>query len=248
MALYPQAVLRLLPENATQRRIVPRLAILHTAVDSRAATSLYPYFSRSDVGAESHFFVKWDGTVEQYMDTEVMANANKQADAYAISIETEDDGAPEELAWSPEQLWAIVHLLDWCCRTHGIPRLSADQPDGAGISWHARWSFVDPINQVGVLASSPWTMYRGKTCPGKTRIRQFLDVVLPSVEGLGYALPEEDDDPMDLWLYINGCYDEAGRTPEEDRPGRRYWYKDFLSNSGDARVRRMELMEQLLGL
>lgn len=249
MALYPEATHLLLPENATQRRIRPTQAIVHTAVDSKAATSLYPYFSRGDVGAETHFFVRTTGQIEQYMDTEVMANANRFADVRAISIETEDDGDPEGNPWTGAQMIALTLLLDWICRTHGIPPVRVPAWDAPGIGWHSMWGFKDPENLKGVLPDSPWTMYRGKTCPGRTRITQFLEVVLPSLEAMQYPdRDQEDDELMDLWLYINGCYDEAGRAPDEDRPGRRYWYKDFLSNTGEARVQRMQLMESLLGL
>jgi len=249
MALYPQAKQLLLPENAVQRKITPTQVIVHTAVDSKTASSLYPYFSRGDVGAESHFFVKWNGVVEQYVDTSVMANANRFADVRAISIETEDDGDPEGNPWSPEQMIALTLLIDWCCSTHHIPRHQCPQWDWPGLGWHSMWGFKDPVNLTGTLPDSPWTMFKGKTCPGRARIRQFLDIVLPSLEALeDVDVPEDDEDIMDLWLYINACYHEAGRAHDEDGKGRRYWYRDFLSNTGEERVKRMQLMEQLLEL
>lgn len=195
MALYPDATLKLLPENSTQPRIKPRLVILHTAVDAAGPTSLAHYFGRADVGAESHFFVRNHGEVEQYIDTEVMANANRYADRFAISIETEDDGDPEGNPWTGAQLEAIIRLLGWVCDTHGIPRSLAKAWDGSGIGWHSMWSFSDRINQRGSYLDSPWTIYRGKTCPGKTRILQLLDTVLPDLQRLGYrsAVPQEDE-------------------------------------------------------
>ena len=41
------------------------------------------------------------------------------------------------------------------------------------------WGFDDPIRLVGVR-DNPWTNARGKTCPGRTRIAQFLNEVLPA--------------------------------------------------------------------
>ena len=90
----------------------------------------------------------------------------------------------------------------------------------------------------------PHNDIRRKSCPGPelttwSRLINDRPLITP---------PSKEEDLVDLWLYINGCYDEAGRAPHEDRPGRRYWYKDFLTNSGESRVERMRLMEQLLGL
>lgn len=216
---YPHAKQLLLPENRTQRRIVPTQIIVHTAVDSKAATSLYPFFSRADVGAESHFFVNNTGGVEQYMDTEVMANANRFADTRAISIETEDDGDPEGNPWTGAQSLALVHLIDWLCRAHGIPRVRVPVWDQPGIGWHSMWSFREPEDLKGMLPTSPWTIFRGKTCPGKTRIRQFLDLILPSVQTLGYPPLAGGDDMLFVeatgspshpsnpcFLVIGGCW------------------------------------------
>lgn len=176
----PNAAWRPLPENATQRKITPTQVIVHTAVDSPAASSLFPYFSRGDVGAESHFFVRRDGTVEQYMDTNVMANANRTADVRAISIETEDDGNPEGLPWTDPQLRALIDLIAWCCDTHNIPRDLCPAHDRPGIGWHSMFGFRDPLAQTGPI-DNPWSSFRAKTCPGKTRIGQLLGTVMPAL-------------------------------------------------------------------
>lgn len=62
------ALVRLLPENATQGKIDPTQIILHTAVDAPGETDLHNYFGRPDVGVESHFFVQLDGDIIQYID------------------------------------------------------------------------------------------------------------------------------------------------------------------------------------
>lgn len=231
--IYPQAKKLLLPENEVQRRIIPTQVIVHTAVDSKAATSLYPFFHRADVGAESHFFVTTTGQVEQYMDTEVMANANRFADVRAISIETEDDGDPEGNPWTGAQSLALVYLIDWLCRMHDIPRVRVPAWDEPGIGWHSMWGFTDPENLKGMLPDSPWTMFRGKTCPGKTRIRQFLDVILPSVEALGYP-PVSGGDGMQFVEAVgspthpsNPCYLVIGeRWHHIATPEAYQWYAD----------------------
>lgn len=169
--LYPHAVKRLLPENQTQADLVATQVILHTAVDAPGPSSLYPYFSRSDVGAETHFFVKLDGSVEQYMDTGVRANGNRWADVRAISIETEDEGKPDELPWTPAQLDSIKRLLEWVWQWHKVPRRVCRSWDDPGVGYHSMWG-----------APSEWTSYAGKTCPGPLRITQFRTVLRPWIE------------------------------------------------------------------
>lgn len=174
MACYPGAFRRALPENDTQARITPRAIILHTAVDAPGPTTLYGYFSRADVGAQSHFFVKLDGTVEQYASTTVKANANRRADDFAVSIETEDEGRPDRLPWTQAQVDAIVALRSWLCDTHTIPRRVIESPTGPGIGWHSQWNAAD--------GSTPWSLYRGKTCPGKARVPQIKSTIIPRLQ------------------------------------------------------------------
>jgi len=181
VSLYPAAVKRLLPENRTQQRITPTQIIVHTAVDAPGPSSLWPFFSRSDVHAESHFFVKNDGTVEQYMDSEVMANANRRADVRAISIETEDDGDPERNPWTAAQLEALVALIRWCGDEHNIPMVQCPAWDRPGVGYHSMWGFADPVAKTGPIRDNPWSVKFAKTCPGRTRTRQFLDVLLPAL-------------------------------------------------------------------
>lgn len=190
MGLYGGAVIKLLPENNTQPTIVPTQVIFHTAVDAPGPTSLYNYFDNKGVGAESHFFARFSGVVEQYMDTTRMANANRKADKTAVSIETEDDGDPLGRPWDPAQLDALIRLTDWLCSTHGIPRRLCDSPTSPGIGWHSMWGFMDPIAQTGPL-DNPWSFYRGKICPGKTRIAQLINDVIPAVVELADNTPTE---------------------------------------------------------
>lgn len=167
MARYPDAVWRPLPE-ATRQPVMGETTqvILHSAVDAPGPTSLYGYFLRGDVVYESHFFVKNDGTVEQYVDTSRTADANRTANARAVSIETEDDGKPDQTPWNERQLAALVKLIDWICSTHGIPREKCLSHERPGIGWHSQWG-----------APSPWTPVSGKTCPGEARIRQVPNLI-----------------------------------------------------------------------
>lgn len=194
MAICPFARVRLLPESHTQRRIVPTQAIAHTAVDAPGPTDLVGYFGRSDVGTESHFWVDRDGVIWQMMDTGREADANRTADIRAISYETEDDSARrggDILPWSTEQLDAIIRLNTWLVATHAIPARLCPAHDAPGLGWHSMWGFRDPIAQTGAV-DNPWSHYRGKTCPGRARIAQFREIVVPAVvAAAGRPRPKE---------------------------------------------------------
>lgn len=176
MPRYPAAVWRPLPENHDQPRGDKHLVIVHSAV---GRGSLHSYFGRVDVGLESTFWVSKTGVVEQYLDTTVRADANRNANGRAISIETEDDGDPDRQPWTVAQLDALVELIAWCCRTHPIPPTRATGPNGQGVGFHTMWG-----------APSPWTPV-AKTCPGAIRIQQFDEVLLPR---LTHNLAQEDHD------------------------------------------------------
>lgn len=190
MAKCPFAVHKFLPENKTQPRIDPDQVILHTAVDAPGPTSLYGYFARGDVHVESHFFIRLDGTIEQYMDTERRADANYKANVRAISIETEDDG--KNIAWTDEQIRSIKLLGQWLMKEHPrIARRVCPGPDKSGWGYHSMWG-----------APSDWTPVKGKTCPGPARIDQFWKEIAPWLNG---ALPEpqpkkDEEEDDDMWL------------------------------------------------
>lgn len=205
MARMPGAVWRPLPENSTQSRITPTQVIVHSAVDSPSPlTSLFGFFRRTDVTVESHFHVMVDGTIEQYMDTTVRADANRYANVRAISIETEDNGDPDNTPWTPAQIESILKIIRWAHEVHDIPLRVTPAWDQPGIGYHSMWG-----------APGPWTPSRGKTCPGRVRITQFRDVLLPRL--LLPVISLEDDHMTDSTaqgLVILTYLSALGRTPE----------------------------------
>jgi hypothetical protein len=194
VARYPHAHWRPLPEAGNEPAITARQVILHTAVSN--AGSLFDYFARADVAVESHFYVSQNGC-EQYIDTARQADANRNANARAISIETWDAGDPAHTPWTPRQLDLLVDLVAWCCRTHGIPARRCTSPTAPGIGWHTMWG-----------APSEWTPAAGKTCPGAPRIAQIPDLIRRVQLKLSGA--EEDDmTPAQEALLRNAAADAA---------------------------------------
>ena len=162
MAVAPFATKKLIPPGSSDPRITPRVAVLH--VDAGNAESLYEYFRDRSGGIEAHFFVKKTGELEQYRDTAFQADAQLDANDFAVSIETQGFGSGE---WVPAQLETIKRLLTWLHDTHGIPLHKVQAWNGSGVGYHTMWG-----------APSHWTPV-AKTCPGPDRIRQFEAVLVP---------------------------------------------------------------------
>lgn len=188
MPVYPKAIWKPLPESSTQPKITPRVAILHTAVSN--ADSLYGYFASAGIGVESHFYIRGNGIVEQYIDTSIQADANYHANGFAVSIETWDN--KQIIPWTPEQLISIVDLLDWLCKVHPtIKRQACPSWNGSGIGYHSQYL-------------SEWSKYAGKVCPGRPRIAQVGGIITAvqklAVKGGATFVPE--------WKVINSTHYE----------------------------------------
>jgi hypothetical protein len=180
MALYPKAILRLLPENNSQGKITPRAIIMHSA---GGESELYGWWMNDQSrGLESHFWVSRDGDVYQYMDTRVRADANGDANGFAISIETQSTKHASE-EWDPAQMAAIIELCDWICATHDIPRRAMKTATDSGIAWHVQFG-----------APGPWTGVKGKVCPGGQRIEQVKNVLIPALAAGTNPIHEDDDE------------------------------------------------------
>jgi hypothetical protein len=164
---------RHLPEWQSQPRITPTTIIWHSIVGS--AEGAFQMFRDRSV-LESHFIVcgKWgtapDGEIWQLMDTDREADANLRANSYGLSIETEDGGSPDTQPWTPAQMESAIWLNEQLVRLHpAIPRRksrSCDDPGGLG--YHTLHG-----------APSCWTPV-SKTCPGRARIAQWNQVLLPA--------------------------------------------------------------------
>ena len=167
MPLYPAAVKQLIPPGVNDPRIVPRVAILH--VDAGNAENLHDFFATRSGGVESHFHVTKTGKVYQYRDTDWQADANLDANDFAVSIETQGFGAGE---WTHEQLESIKSLLLWLSTTHDIPLRKCDAWNGSGVGYHVMFG-----------APGHWTP-KAKTCPGADRIRQFDEALVPWMDAV----------------------------------------------------------------
>lgn len=199
MAWYPEAVKKPLAINFT-RAPRPRTdaVILHVAVSVTA--SLFGWFSNPRAAASSHFYIRLNGIVEQYIDTDHISWAGVRSDQRAISIETAGMGNG---TWTQEQLDAIDGLLRWLRAQYpGIAvrqMQSSKASEPGGIGYH---SLGVPATTVQKLARRSqtggelWSGAVGKICPGPDRVRQVPGIVARLAGGAPAPKPKPDVKPV----------------------------------------------------
>lgn len=214
MARYPGAIWKPITADklygpGTRERLTTYNRVnLHSTAST--ASSQFGYFNQSGI-PDSHFHVDYDGTVEQYVDTDWQAFADYEGSDATVSIETagvSQSTGDEE--WRPAQLAAIVKLVAWIIREHDIKRQLATSSKAGfdsskGLSWHRLG--IDgnfpalPSIQAGRLQRGGGMHYSksfGKVCPGYKRITQIHREVWPQVKALlepkpvPIPTPEED--------------------------------------------------------
>lgn len=230
MPWYPEAIRREIPRFRT--RMTPVRVNLHTAVSS--TTSLYSYFAVPGRVC-SHFYVRQDGTVEQYVDTAYRAAADLEGNADTISVESWDgylrtwrDGDPVP-PWTPAQVDSLARLTRWVLDAHpSIPaRLAVDSlpgPTSRGVSWHRLG--VNPWRKPGGLLYSNAV---GKVCPGDARIAQIPTILARATAD---ATPEGDEMTPEQARQLKAVYDaifNGGTSMPEGKP-----LKDLIADGGTA--------------
>jgi hypothetical protein len=152
---------RPLPDSGREPAITMRAVIHHSIVGS--AEGAYQYFAGS-TAIESHFIVKKNGYFWQCMSLGEQADANFRANAFAGSIETEDNGHPDTDPWTSAQIDTLVWLSREMRRLRPrIARRKCRTWDDAGLGYH-------------ILFPSQWTNVPGKLLA--------LDTSVPTPDGL----------------------------------------------------------------
>lgn len=225
---YPNAVHKPISRNFGGRRSRTRAVILH--VDAGGAASLQGWFNNAASGASSHFHVRYDGVVEQYVDADLTAWTQRAGNSSCIGIETQGKG---DGAWTAAQLSSLASLVRWLCDRYGIPKRSMGNslPSSSGIGYHRMG--IDPWRVSGGEVWGP----RGKVCPGNLRVDQFPGLVasvaagsvsnpiggsgsvakpnLPGAPAPIIPVPEEDDDMRGLFEALYRYYLGREGSPAE---------------------------------
>jgi hypothetical protein len=181
--LIPGATRKLIPPGANDPRIKARMGILHVAATN--ATSLYEFFNGPSGGIESHAYILKNGSQEQYRDTDYQADANYDANDFAISFETQ--GLASE-KWTTLQLETIKKDMLWAKKAHNIPLRVVKTWDDPVGGWGYHTLFGSP---------SHWTPV-AKSCPGPLRIEQFHDILVPWMKEASSGDMFEKDDSQRL--------------------------------------------------
>lgn len=189
---------------------------LHVAVSE--ASSLHGFFNAKG-RASSHFYVRKDGTVEQYVDTAYRAEADLDGNDATISVETQGGvSKPQQEPWTGAQVAALADLFAWAVTVHGIePRLAKDSKPGEsskGLSWHRLG--IDPWRVDGGMR---YSLARGKVCPGDAKIAQIPTILSLALGGTNNQEDEVSVD--DVRVGFHGLLKEAAErsTPTGKQVG-----------------------------
>lgn len=229
---YSGATWRPIPEAETQGHIVPVQVILHTIVGSAAGAISVMHSDRTP--GEAHLVAPFSTGLVQLMPFDRRADCQWKANAWvtpidlgladgrvvrsgtvvgAISIETEDDGTPENTPWTANQLDRMAEFLAWANRELGIPLDRCPNPFLPGVGYHSMWgmnrlkvwepnatppygTFVDSLGRT-VNVYNPWTNTVGKSCPAEARIAQFAGVIAAARALVAPPPPVPGPDPSD---------------------------------------------------
>jgi len=204
VARYPGAIWKPIDEQYTSglRMVAFNRVNLHVAVSE--ASSLWSFFNAPG-RASSHFYVRRDGTVEQYRDTAYRAEADLDGNDATISVETQGGlkNADTE-PWTAAQVETLACIYAWAVTTHRVPEhLATDAkvgPSSHGLSWHRLGIDGNFPTLPSPLAGRTqrgggmhYSTARGKRCPGDAKIRQIPDIY---ARALAMLHPEEDDMPL----------------------------------------------------
>lgn len=227
MAVYPGAIFRPLTVDKSRWRLVPLRMNLHVAVSE--ATSLFGYFNELRSRPDSHFYVRRDGTVEQYVDTALVAYADLEGNGSTISVETQGGViATQTQKWTTAQVRSLAALYAWAVRTHGIAvQIADDSKPGKsshGLSWHrlgCDGNFPARPLHGRVAGGRRYSRAFGKVCPGDAKIRQIPDIYDRAVGLLGGNKPtpaptdREDDFNMSTPIKLSPAAQSALATSQE---------------------------------
>lgn len=180
MSLWlPGALKKPLTVNYTnKRRAVTNAIVLHVAA-SEAAT-LHGWFNNPRARASSHFYVRRDGTIEQYLPIDRISWAGVNSDARAVSVETQGMGSGQ---WTPEQVSSLLKVISFVRSAYPeIPlrTMTSSKRSEAGIGYHrlgVPGSALDKTLRRSLTGGELWSSAVGKVCPGFDRIKQVPDIV-----------------------------------------------------------------------
>lgn len=170
----PGAIIKNIAPGSSDPAITPCGVIQHIAVSN--SDSLFGLFS-NDGGIESHFYIRKDGTIEQYRSIFRQADAEFDGNLFAahpgkgfVSVEHQGGvGADLGRPMPKAQLDAFHRVIRFVHQESAFPLRVCPAWDEGGIGYHALFD--------------QWNLNH-HSCPGAARIKQFHDVTVPWLKGL----------------------------------------------------------------
>lgn len=162
----PEAEWAPIPEHGDVSRHVKTKLIFHSTGTKASAQANRRYFAGGAVKVESTFIVNYDGSILQILEADERADANGSANDEGISVEVVGTG---DEPYTPAQVAACIAIARWACANHPIARRQIPSVNASGIGWHVMFG-----------APGPWTSVAGKVCPGRQRVAQVRDVIIPA--------------------------------------------------------------------
>lgn len=181
---FPGAIRKEIPKWRTPRR-TGRGQCLHVAVSE--ADSLFGFFRSALV--VSHFYVRRDGTAEQYVSIRYRSAANGQGNPTLVTYETQGgvhnaNGEP----WTPAQTRTLAAIVAWVAAEDGSPLalMPNSRPSSRGVGWHRQGidGNFDARHPGRVAGGEVWSTSRGKVCPGNAKIDQVPGIVAHAAGGV----------------------------------------------------------------
>lgn len=233
MARMPGAIWKPITAKKNRKKLTLWNRVnLHVAVSESA--SLHGFFNRSG-RVDSHFYVRKDGTIEQYVDTAYQAFSDLDGNDATISVETQGGvtNADKE-QWTKEQVAALAKIFKWARDTHGIANKIATSSklgkESRGLSWHRLGidgNFPQlPSPSAGRLqrgGGMHWSKHFGKLCPGAAKIRQIPEIFEASqvdkVSDSPKPTPVPDVKPDAKALEVDGLWGSATTSRAQEEAG-----------------------------
>lgn len=164
-------------KNYTRTITKKNILLLHIAVTE--AASLRGWFENPSANASSHFYIRRDGTIEQYIDTDHMSWANGSANPRSITCESQGMANGQ---WTTAQCKSFVAIAVFAHKYHGI-KLQAmrnSKTSSVGVGYHMLGVAASAAQKragISQTGGQLWSSSVGKICPGPDRIPQIPGII-----------------------------------------------------------------------
>ena len=165
-------------QNYTPRkRSITTALILHIAVTE--AASLSGWFNNPKAYASSHLYVRRDGTIEQYIDLDLISWANGAGNSRSVTVETQGMAGG---AWTKEQVASLAAIARFVGDHYKVPMqvMGNSKRSTHGVGYHLLGVPANAAQKrrgVSQTGGELWSSSVGKICPGPSRVPQIPGIV-----------------------------------------------------------------------